>query len=137
MNKNLYPLLENIKGNWFLQENFYLINHKKQEKYKKKVSFLKTFNNNNLFKKKTNNNLNINNYFIENRDYKVFLFKIKQNQKNLVINKTINYSKRLKYHESIYIISNNFMISLVIVTKLESKQYIGLKISSYIRLIQE
>nr|YP_009398032.1 hypothetical protein [Gredgaria maugeana]ARW67218.1 hypothetical protein [Gredgaria maugeana] len=129
MNKNLYPLLEHIKGNWFLQENFYFIFNKKQKKYKAKVNFFNNFSESNTF--------DINKYCIENTNDYIFILKLKHNVKNLVISKRIDNNNKFNYQEFIHMISNNFMISFIIVKNIEKNQYVGLKISSYIRLIQK
>nr|YP_010851403.1 hypothetical protein Ycf58 [Echinothamnion hookeri]WGH14403.1 hypothetical protein Ycf58 [Echinothamnion hookeri] len=137
MNKNLYPFLEHIEGNWFLQENFYFIVNKKQKKCKEKISFLKTLKKSNIFKTSEKNLLNIQSDFIKNINNGAYLFNRQETKNNLVIVKQFNNTKKLSYKEYIYIISNNFMISLAIIKNSRKNQYIGLKISSYIRLIQE
>nr|YP_010850612.1 hypothetical protein Ycf58 [Lophurella hookeriana]WGH13415.1 hypothetical protein Ycf58 [Lophurella hookeriana] len=137
MNKNLYPLLEHIEGNWFLQENFYFTMNKKQKKCKEKVSFLKKFKKINMFKTNENNILNIHNYFIEKINNSPYLFNIQTKKNYLIVMNQLNEKKKLGYKEFIYIISNNFMISLTIIKNLRRNHYIGVKISSYIRLMQE
>nr|YP_010850810.1 hypothetical protein Ycf58 [Lophurella mutabilis]WGH13617.1 hypothetical protein Ycf58 [Lophurella mutabilis] len=132
MNKNLYPFLKHIEGNWFLQENFYFTMNKKQKKCKEKVSFFKKIN---MFKTNENNILNVNNYFINNIHNSLYVFNIQANTNYLTVMKQLNEKKEIRYKEFIYIISNNFMISLTIIKNLRKNQYIGLKISSYIRLI--
>nr|YP_010851206.1 hypothetical protein Ycf58 [Aphanocladia delicatula]WGH14212.1 hypothetical protein Ycf58 [Aphanocladia delicatula] len=129
MNNNLYPLLEYIKGNWFVQENFYFISNKKQKQCKARVNFLNSFSQNNI--------LDINKYCIENINDQIFILKLKHDVNNLVISKRMNYINKFNYQEFIYIISNNFMISFIIVKNVQKNQYMGLKISSYIRLIQQ
>nr|WGH13025.1 hypothetical protein Ycf58 [Echinothamnion sp.] len=129
MNKNLYPLLEHIQGNWFLQENFYLILNKKQITYKERVNFFKNFS--------KNNTLDIAKYYIKNINNQIFILKLEHNVNQLVLSKRINNTNKFNYQEFIYIISNNFMISLIIIKNLQKNQYMGLKISSYIRLIKE
>nr|YP_010850414.1 hypothetical protein Ycf58 [Lophurella caespitosa]WGH13217.1 hypothetical protein Ycf58 [Lophurella caespitosa] len=137
MNKNLYPLLEYIEGNWFLQENFYFTMNKKQKKCKEKISFFKKLEKINTFKTKKNNTLSIYNYFIENIQNGRYLFNIWKNKNYLIVMKQSSEKKKLEYKEFIYIISNNFMISLTIIKNLRSNHYIGLKVSSYIRLVRE
>nr|WGH13811.1 hypothetical protein Ycf58 [Lophurella pseudocorticata] len=137
MNKNLYPFLEHIEGNWFLQENFYFTVSKKQKRCKEKVSFLKKLKKINMFKTNKNNRLNIHNYFIENINSSTYLFNIQATKNHLIIMKQFSEKKKLRHKEFIYIISNNFMISLTIIKNLQRNCYIGLKISSYIRLMQE
>nr|YP_010851008.1 hypothetical protein Ycf58 [Aphanocladia stichidiosa]WGH14008.1 hypothetical protein Ycf58 [Aphanocladia stichidiosa] len=137
MNKKLYPFLENIKGNWFLQENFYFTKNKKHKKCKEKISFLKKLKKVNIFKTDKKNILNINNYYIENINNSTYLFNIKATKNHLIVIKEFNNQKKIRHQEFIYIISNNFMISLTIIKNLSRNHYIGLKISSYIRLMQE
>nr|YP_010851602.1 hypothetical protein Ycf58 [Echinothamnion hystrix]WGH14602.1 hypothetical protein Ycf58 [Echinothamnion hystrix] len=137
MNKNLYRLLEHIEGNWFLQENFYFTMNKRQKKCKEKISFLKKLKKSNIFRTNEKNLLNLHSYFIRNINNSTYLINVKGTKNYLVLFKQFNDTKKLSYKEYIYIISNNFMISLTIIKNLQKNNYIGLKISSYIRLIQE
>nr|YP_010619067.1 hypothetical protein orf130 [Pterosiphonia complanata]WAX03080.1 hypothetical protein orf130 [Pterosiphonia complanata] len=128
MQSNLSILLNKIKGNWSLQENFYFILNRKQKKYKEQASFLKNLK---------NNKFNIYNCLIENANNKKLIFKLEKVEKNLIIITNVHRNKKISSKEYIYIISNNFMISLIIIKNLTKKQYIGLKVSSYIRIIQK
>nr|YP_010619647.1 hypothetical protein orf128 [Tayloriella tenebrosa]WAX03660.1 hypothetical protein orf128 [Tayloriella tenebrosa] len=128
MQNHIYLLLNQIKGDWLLQENFYFPCNKQQRKYKEKISFLKN---------SQINKLNISNNLIENINNKKLLFKLEKVKENLVTITRTNRNEQVNYKEYIYIINNNFMISLIIIKNLHKKQYVGLKISSYIRFTQE
>ena len=45
MNIKTYSLFKYIKGQWFLQENYYSLNKKEQQNKKKKFSFLSKLSN--------------------------------------------------------------------------------------------
>nr|YP_010618678.1 hypothetical protein PN024_pgp117 [Rhodomelopsis africana]WAX02691.1 hypothetical protein [Rhodomelopsis africana] len=128
MKDNLSILSNQIKGDWFLQENSYLTINKQQRKYKERVSFLKN---------SQSNRFNIGNCLLENANNKKLIFKVEEIKENLFTIISLNRNEQIKYKEYLYIISNNFMISLIIIKNLHKKQYIGLKISSYIRRIQK
>nr|YP_010618872.1 hypothetical protein PN064_pgp118 [Deltalsia parasitica]WAX02885.1 hypothetical protein [Deltalsia parasitica] len=125
MQKNLHTLLNEIKGNWFLQENFYFLDSKRQKQYREKVSFVKN---------SQNNKFNIVSFLFNYINSDKSLFKLKKVKANIVT--ITNKNRHIYYKEYIHIVSNNFMISLIIVKNLQKKKYLGVKISSYIRLIQ-
>nr|YP_009399493.1 hypothetical protein [Dictyomenia sonderi]ARW69099.1 hypothetical protein [Dictyomenia sonderi] len=128
MSENLHLLLNNIKGDWFLQENFYFLHNKKQKKYKERVSFLKN---------SQNTKFNTVDSIIKNINQQQSGFKIEKVSKHFIAITHTDKNQQVNYKEYIYLINNNFIISLIMIKKLQKKHYVGLKISSYIRLLQE
>nr|YP_009392038.1 hypothetical protein [Periphykon beckeri]ARW60386.1 hypothetical protein [Periphykon beckeri] len=121
MNKNLRIFSDHIGGDWFLQENLYYIQENIQKKNKYKINFLTNRTISKNFQK-----------YIKSVGSKL---KSQHKYKNLL---KIGYINRnLSYQEYIYIISNNLMIILIVIKNLNTKQYMSLKISSYIKLIDK
>nr|YP_009393294.1 hypothetical protein [Symphyocladiella dendroidea]ARW61856.1 hypothetical protein [Symphyocladiella dendroidea] len=127
MQHNLSIFLNQINGDWCLQENFYLLFYKQQKQYKERVSFLKN---------PPDSKFHIFNFLIKNVNSHKSLFKLEKVTTNGITIIGINRNRQVNYKEYIYLINNNFMISLIIIKNLHKKKYLGVKISSYIRLMQ-
>nr|YP_009398238.1 hypothetical protein [Thaumatella adunca]ARW67424.1 hypothetical protein [Thaumatella adunca] len=141
---------KNFEGQWFLQENIYISKHKIQKTYKQELIVIKNNNNleiqskinkikknilyfniNKISKKLSQikivkiNNLNIINHLNIKSDLSKFnLFKT-----SMFIN-----NKSLNHEEYIYIINNNIIISVSLIKNLTNNIYLGIKMSSYIKL---
>nr|YP_010619452.1 hypothetical protein PN189_pgp118 [Xiphosiphonia pinnulata]WAX03465.1 hypothetical protein [Xiphosiphonia pinnulata] len=127
MDNNLHILLNQIKGDWFLQENFYLLSNKQHKQHKERVSFVKN---------SQKGQFHIFNFLTENINSHRSIFKLEKVAINIVTVIRIHKNRQVNYKEYIYIINKNLMISLIIIKNLHKKKYLGVKISSYIRLIQ-
>ncbi len=113
MKKNFNSFSQYINGKWLLQENFYSLYSKTIENYHKKIQFLNKQENRN------NNSLS----------------KIKKIKSDILIICTEKKNKKIFYKEYFYYISNNIIISFGILKHIKKQQYLGLKISSYIRIL--
>nr|YP_010619259.1 hypothetical protein PNY92_pgp116 [Amplisiphonia pacifica]WAX03272.1 hypothetical protein [Amplisiphonia pacifica] len=127
MQNNLYTFLNRIQGNWFLQENFYLLPNKQHTQNKERVSFLKN---------SQNIRFDLPNFLIKNINSHKSLFKLEKAKANRMTIRSINRNGQVNYKEYIYLINNNLIISLIIIKNSHKQTYLGIKISSYIRLIQ-
>nr|YP_010619841.1 hypothetical protein PNW48_pgp117 [Symphyocladia marchantioides]WAX03854.1 hypothetical protein [Symphyocladia marchantioides] len=127
MENNSYIFLDQMKGEWFLQENFYLLFDKQQKHYKERVSLLKN---------SPNSKFDICSFLIENMSSDKSLFKLEKINANVFTIVGVNRSKQIDYKEHVCLVNNNLMISFIIIKNLQKKKYLGVKASSYIKLIQ-
>lgn len=147
-----HPLLNNITGKWFLQENYYLLDSKKQRGYKKKYHFLLDLNrildrdlnlrisNKELYKaNEKSNHLYIDNslykpdYYFKGIKSSFSIYNIKHNF--FRISKQ-NHQQKVFYEEYIYLVNKNFMISITSLKAFKKNYFLGVKISSYIRQLR-
>nr|YP_009394944.1 hypothetical protein [Polysiphonia stricta]ARW63506.1 hypothetical protein [Polysiphonia stricta] len=152
MNIKLYSLLEYIEGNWFLQENYYLLNKKIHQNTKTTLNFsLKLSNLNNRSKY---DNMNVHDYnFYNDYQYSIVInkslikiFNLYENSKSYLLLQEgrinqfkvqkILKQKRIHIEEYLYLNSNNIIISIMLLKSLTNNRYLGIKVSSYIRSLK-
>ena len=141
--------LRYMKGQWFLQENYYLLKKKQQIQYKKKLNFFIDLNEReNRYLGKNKKHIILNKSILEasNINSKNLHFQIESFYKNakssfcveivkeklLKVCKLNNHRKTI-YEEYIYLINQNVIISVTSLKSLNQKQCLGVRISSYIR----
>ena len=143
------------RGQWILQENSFLLNNKKQKESKRLndhnlvyKSFLlqkeylnyKQFNHYNIIIKeiKKYTTKNFNNIIIKkfnsinHQEYFIYLRFIR---KGLLHTININYGKKIRQDEYIYLVNSNIMI-IVTIAKSFVGSCLGIKVSSYIKKIK-
>nr|ARW68284.1 hypothetical protein [Chondria sp. (in: red algae)] len=131
-----------FQGSWFSQTNVYMINSKKQKQFKRTLSLIlnktrksniKWFTNDNKMKAKFNihNTLKLHkNIFLNeniNLTIKVLSINLLKVDYGIILNNFI-------YEEYIYMIHNNLMFSSGILKEIKHHKYLGIVISSYIKL---
>nr|YP_009394323.1 hypothetical protein [Leptosiphonia brodiei]ARW62885.1 hypothetical protein [Leptosiphonia brodiei] len=151
MNNNDF-FLRYIKGKWFLQENFLLLNNKRQLKQKTSINFHvnhKAYFNKKQIVNSAQNGYNIikfnnrdNNYrrYLNDIFLKIFdeksriknLFHLQLKLKGLFKIKKFYPHKKIIQDEYIYLINQNIMITINLTRNLKNK-YLGIKITSYIK----
>lgn len=152
METNLKSLLEYIEGDWSLQTNFYIHKEKKEHQVQQKINLFNTLSklntslrNNNfhdqqycLHKNKLlsvivkKNNIHIS----EGEDSRKFFLSLKSlSTKSFQIScKSEEYE--VYYDEKLYIINKNIMISTTLLKNVKNSRSIGLKVTSYVRSLQ-
>lgn len=152
MNIKLYSLLEYIEGNWFLQENYYLLNKKIHKSTKTKLNFslqLSILNSRSKY-----DNLDTQDYdFYNNYKYSITINKslikilnlgessksyllLKEGRINQFKIKKILKKKRIHIEEYLYLNSNNIIISIMLLKSSTNNRYLAIKVSSYIRSLK-
>nr|YP_009397628.1 hypothetical protein [Dipterosiphonia australica]ARW66814.1 hypothetical protein [Dipterosiphonia australica] len=135
MNKNLNLFSPNIIGNWFLQTNCYSLVYKKYHKYNAKLYLSRTIRNNIFIKRiKNNEKVILTLFYIFKGKKRKIIYEIQKIKINLLLIKTLNNNVNSIYKEYIYIINSNLITSFATVKKIQDYQYLGLKVSSYIKL---
>lgn len=132
MKQELNKFSKYIKGEWLLQENFYLESNINIKNVKGKINFLQNSDNLlNIFNSQNNNILKSLDF---NNDSNIVL-EIKGIENNKLIAYMEKKNKTVYYQEKVYNTSNNIMISFGVLKNIKGNKYIGLKISSYIRVL--
>jgi len=149
MNTSIHKFLKCIQGQWLLQENYYLLISKKQIQSKKKRNFLLNLyetQNQYIGKNKEQIVLYTNGKRSNDINFKSLYFKLECFHKNtksnfcvemvkenlLRVYKLSEY-KKITYEEYIYLINQNIIISITSIKSSDKKQYLSVKVSSYIR----
>lgn len=132
MKKNISTFSRYIKGNWLLQENFYIESSINIKTIKGRINFLK--NHDDISITENGNKSQNFNYSDFSRKNNVLL-KVKKTENNKLIVYVKNKSNKISYQEKLYNPSKNIMISLGVLKNIKRNTYIGIKISSYIRIL--
>lgn len=141
--------LKYLKSNWLLHENLFIFKDKKQKDSENFFTFkdhLKHSSNkkrnydqeiNTIENKSSRSYEEINNYLFLRlfyiSDYREVFFYLKYIRKGLFKILKLNFKKKVKQEEYIYIVNNNILINILLIKSLKNK-YLSVKISSYIRI---
>nr|YP_009394532.1 hypothetical protein [Vertebrata thuyoides]ARW63094.1 hypothetical protein [Vertebrata thuyoides] len=147
--KKYNSLLKYLAGNWLLHENLFIFRNKDQQNKNNFITFNHYFksyayenkiynqNRNKALTKNSKFNKKVNNYlffkFLEKYEYNKIFFCLKYLRKGLFKASKYNIKKRIKQEEYIYIANKNILISILLIKSIQN-QYLGAKISSYIRI---
>nr|YP_009393504.1 hypothetical protein [Bostrychia simpliciuscula]ARW62066.1 hypothetical protein [Bostrychia simpliciuscula] len=140
---SLYLFFKKFEGKWISQKNVYLLENRKQKTDNKitKISInpnsLFLLNKMNLFYS-YNFKFLTNNIYLDYKQYnKTNLFKefnLKLIETNLLKINCILIDKNLEYEEYLYSVSSNLKISVGILKELNYRKYIGIIMTSYIKI---
>lgn len=135
MNKKFNLFLKHIEGKWLLLENFHFLPKNNVKTQEGKVIFLQNYTVIKSLKKddKKYDIIDINCFNSDQNNNS--LSEIKSIKHNLLVISITKNNKNLSYKEHLYKISENIIISLGILKNIQNNEYIGLKISSYIRIL--
>nr|YP_009392250.1 hypothetical protein [Osmundaria fimbriata]ARW60812.1 hypothetical protein [Osmundaria fimbriata] len=153
MDTKFNTLLNSFQGKWFSQTNTYLLNSKKHKKYRKKIivliknkyiniysqSLLKLYSNNvRLSNQLLYKNINITNNQTVFSGNLTNITKQKLNfkliNKNSMKMESQFFLNDIIYEEYLYQISHRFIISIGFLKSLSKFKYIGVTITSYIKI---
>nr|YP_009395571.1 hypothetical protein [Vertebrata isogona]ARW64583.1 hypothetical protein [Vertebrata isogona] len=139
--------LKYLKGNWLLHENSFIFKNNEQKDSENFVTFTncsssdgrrKYYHNINILDNtyrtsygKINNYLFLKLFYVKN--YRDVLFYLKFIRKGLLTSIKLNFNKKVKQEEYIYIVNKNILINIILIKSLKN-QYLSLKVSSYIRI---